>query len=216
MILSEKIFKCLPVLEGIRLDSTADKCRNFKRTVGIRFLSLKCFFQPSILLYSSRVGFFICSFISFVPMSLFWESSFLWTLGGVGRNKSLLYIAELHPCYHSSKSLLNQWYLLLVIITSRLKRSRIAPRTPRGKWVIFRDVASAYLHFWNLMKWMERNNLGTTGNMVSDSSISSGWEYFRNSPFTQYRGSWPITLCICILLILWHHQQALYKRKQLP
>ena len=95
--------------------------------VGTRFLLSNVSF--SILYYCFQAGWtslYVPLFFLFLYTFFECLCSLLWTLGGTCRNESLLYIAELYLSYYSINSSLNQWSLLRVIITSHLKRSRIA------------------------------------------------------------------------------------------
>ena len=84
-------------------------------TVDIKFLSpLKCFFQLTILLYSSRVpvgtSLYVPLFLLFLCTFFRCLCSLLWSLGGTGRTEPLFYyfIAGLYPSYYSSCGSLNQ------------------------------------------------------------------------------------------------------------
>ena len=99
-------------------------------------------FKPGGLLYT--LLYFFCSYVPFFECLC----SMLWTLGGTGRKELLLYKVELYLSCYSSDSLLNQWWLLRVVITSHLKRSRIATRCELP--VICLDKAIWVIsHVWN-------------------------------------------------------------------
>ena len=90
-------------------------------------------FNPGGLLCT--LLYIVCSYVLFFEC----RCSLLWTLGGTGRNESLFYIVKLYLSYYSSKSSLNQWSWLLVIITLHLKRSRIATFSTRRDRVTIGD-----------------------------------------------------------------------------
>ena len=100
--------------------------------VSIRFLSLlKCFFQLSIMFKPGTSR----PFISFVPMHFLWMSLFLIVESWSYWTQPLFYyyIARLYLSYYSSSGSLYQWSSLLVItITSLLKRLRIATVDTNG------------------------------------------------------------------------------------
>ena len=96
-------------------------------------------FKSCELLYT--LLYFFCSYVPFFQCLC----SLLWTLGGTGRNESLFYIVDLYLSYYSSKSSLNQWSLLLAIITSHLKRSRIATISVEFRVTVFHCPQTAAL-----------------------------------------------------------------------